>query len=91
MDFSEKELEQIEAMASLYMTPTDIATVLGVKAHELKVELKRHNSPAGQAYIRGKVATKLTLRKQEMTLARVGSPLALQTVAGALQDMEDDE
>lgn len=91
MDFSQKELDQIEAMASLYMTPTDIATVLQVSAHLLKAEIKRENSPASQAYRRGKLATKIKLRKQEMALAQVGSPLALQTINTALQDMEDDE
>ena len=91
MDFSEKELDQIEVMASLYLTPTDIAIVLQVPAHEFKAELKRHGSPAAKSYLRGKVATKIKLRKQEMALAQVGSPLALQTINSALQDMEDDE
>lgn len=91
MNFSDKELQQIEAMASLYLPVTDIATVLNVQPHELRAEIKRPHTPAAQAYRRGKVATKIKLRKQEMMLANVGSPLALQTVATALQDMEEDE
>ena len=49
------------------------------------------NSDAYKAYNRGKVSTKLELRKQEIMLARVGSPLALENSRRALLDMEDDE
>ncbi len=91
MNFSDKELKSIEAMASLYLTPSDIATMLNVPTHELRVELKRSSSPAAQAYQRGKVATKITLRKLMMQLAKVGSPLALENARQALIDMEDDE
>lgn len=43
------------------------------------------------AYNRGKVATKVELRKQEIMLAKVGSPVALDNCHRALLDMEDDE
>ena len=48
-------------------------------------------SDVEKAYHRGKVSTKLELRKQEIMLARVGSPLALENSRRALLDMEDDE
>lgn len=48
-------------------------------------------SPANKAYFSGKNATKLLLRKQEIELAKVGSPLALENCRAALLDMEDDE
>lgn len=91
MNFSDKELKQIEQMAALFLTVTDMATVLGVQPHELRAELRSSNAPAAKAYQKGKVATKVALRKQEMMLARVGSPLGLETTRAALADMEDDE
>lgn len=91
MNFSDKELKQIEQMAALYLTVTDIATVLGVQPHELRAELRANGSPAALAYQRGKVSTKVALRKQEMMLAKVGSPLGLESTRAALADMEDDE
>lgn len=49
------------------------------------------NHPANLAYYEGKNKTKLLLREQEMQLAKVGSPLALENCRQALLDMEDDE
>ncbi len=48
-------------------------------------------SPAYKAYHRGKVLSKVQLRTQEMKLARIGSPLALDNTRKNLLDMEDDE
>ena len=50
-----------------------------------------NESPANKAYFGGKNATKLLLRMQEMELAKVGSPVALESCRAALLDMEDDE
>lgn len=91
MNYSEAELKQIEQLASLYMTITDIATVLNCNAEQLRWDIKQKNSPAEVAYRRGKASSKIALRKQEMMLARVGSPLALDNMSRALMDMEDDE
>ena len=78
-------------MASLYMTLSDIATVIDVLPEELRRDVKNRLSEVGRAYARGKVASKLKLRKQEMALAQVGSPLALENSRRALIDMEEDE
>ncbi len=51
----------------------------------------RQTSPAYKAYHRGKVLSKVQLRTQEMKLARIGSPLALDNTRKNLLDMEDDE
>lgn len=57
----------------------------------LREDIHSLNSPANLAYYNGKNATKLLLREQEMQLAKVGSPLALENCRQALLDMEDDE
>ena len=91
MTFTEKELEQIEQMASLYLSVTDIATVLDKRPEELRREIRTKDSPAARAYQKGKTMRKVQLRKQEIQLAQVGSPLALENARLALIDREDDE
>ena len=91
MTFTEKELEQIEQMASLYLSVTDIATVLDKRPEELRREIRTKDSAAACAYQKGKTMRKVQLRKQEIQLAQVGSPLALENARLALIDMEDDE
>ena len=91
MTFTETELQQIEQMASLYLSVTDIATILGKLPEELRKEIRIRGSKASLAYYKGKAMRKLELRKQEIQLAQVGSPLALENARLALIDMEDDE
>ena len=91
MSYSEEELKQIEQLASIYMTISDIAVILDKNEELLRADIKRKNDPANIAYNRGKISSKIMLRKQEMQLAKVGSPLALDNVRKALMDMEDDE
>lgn len=91
MTFTEEELKQIEQMASLYMSISDIATILGVWPEELRRQVKIKGNLASIAYNKGKTMRKLELRKQEIQLAQVGSPLALENARQALIDMEEDE
>lgn len=91
MNYSEKQLEDIKKMASVYMTITEMASIMNLNKEELKSDILMDGSPANRAYYSGKNSTKLLLRKQEMELAKVGSPLALENCRAALLDMEDDE
>lgn len=91
MTFTEEELKQIEQMASLYMSISDIATILGVWPEELRRQIKIKGNLVSIAYNKGKTMRKLELRKQEIHLAQVGSPLALENARQALIDMEEDE
>ncbi len=91
MTFTEEELKQIEQMASLYMSISDIATILGVWPEELRRQIKIKGNLVSIAYNKGKTMRKLELRKQEIQLAQVGSPLALENARQALIDMEEDE
>ncbi len=91
MTYSDNELKQIEQLASLYLPISDIAVILGINAEALRRDIKMKGSPAEKAYTKGKVSSKIQLRKQEMMLAKVGSPLALDNARKALMDMEDDE
>lgn len=91
MSYSQENLEKIEKLASLYMSITDISVILDMPVNKLRSDISQPGTEVRAAYMRGKASTKLELRKQEMMLARVGSPLALDNFRKSLMDMEDDE
>ena len=91
MNYSETQLAAIEQYASIYLPITDIAVILSLRAEDLRADIHDPSSPAYTAYHRGKAMSKVQLHSQEMTLAKVGSPLALQNARNNLLDMEDDE
>ena len=81
MTYTEEQLQQIDQFASIYLRPTDIAVILGVRIEEFKQDIQDESNPAFTAYRHGKALSKVQL----------GSPLALQTARENLLDMEDDE
>lgn len=84
-------LEQIEQLASIFMTITDISAILDVPAEQLREDISDRSTEASKRYLRGKAASKVKIHSQEMQLAYVGSPLALENAQRNLMDMEDDE
>ena len=91
MIYTDKNLEEIEKLSSIYMKISDIAIMLDIPADVLREDIADRTSPASKAYRKGKIASKVMLHKQQMELARIGSPLALDTMSKNLLDMEDDE
>ena len=57
----------------------------------LRSDIADRNSDVSKAFRRGKAASKVKLHSQEMMLAQVGSPLAIENAHRNLLDMEDDE
>lgn len=91
MNYSKDLLKEIESYASVYLPISDIAVILDIPADVLRDDIKDRNSDVGKAYLRGKIASKVKLHKQEMTLAMIGSPQALANAHNNLIDMEEDE
>ena len=91
MNYSTEELQQIEKFASIYLKITDIAVILDVPADILRSDIADRSTDVSKAYRRGKAASKVKLHTQEMMLAQVGSPLAIENAHKNLLDMEDDE
>lgn len=57
----------------------------------MKIKTHEDGTDVSKAYRRDKAASKVKLHSQEMMLAQVGSPLALENARANLLDMEDDE
>lgn len=91
MTFSKEQLEEIEKWASIYLPISDMATLMGIPADMLRDEIRNKNTDVSKAYHKGKAASRVNLHHQEMLLAQVGSPVAIENVHRNLLDMEDDE
>lgn len=91
MNYSDKELQQIEKFASIYLTISDMAVLLNMHAEVLRDDIADRSTEVSKAYHRGKVLSKVKLHSQEMMLASVGSPLAIENAHRNLLDMEDYE
>lgn len=91
MNYSQDCLTQIEKYSSLYMPISDIALLIDVPADVLRDDIADRSSDVSKAYHRGKIASKVKLHKQEMTLAMLGSPQALANARENLISMEEDE
>ncbi|MBR6263232.1 MAG: hypothetical protein IKR05_08455 [Prevotella sp.] len=91
MDYTEEMLEQIEKYASIYLPISDMAVILDIHPEMLRMDINNRSTEVSKRYHRGKAASKVKLHLQEMQLAYVGSPLALENAKKNLMDMEDDE
>lgn len=91
LEYSEEILAQIEQYASIYLKISDMAVILDVPAEQLREDVADRSTEVSKRYHRGKATSKVKLLHQEMQLAYVGSPLALENAQRNLMDMEDDE
>lgn len=91
MQYSTEQLEQIKEMAAELMRPEHIALLIGVDQDEFMRHIKHRGSPAYIAYETGKAETIRELRKQELKLAKLGSPLAVEMVHRFIVDEEQNE
>jgi len=91
LEYTNEVLEQIEQYASIYLKISDMAVILDVPAEQLREDIADRSTEVSKRYHKGKASSKVKLLHQEMQLAYVGSPLALENAQRNLMDMEDDE
>ena len=91
LELTEEVLTQIEQYASIYLKISDMAVILDIPAEQLRSAIADRTTEVSKRYHKGKAASKVKLLHQEMQLAYVGSPLALENASKNLMDMEDDE
>ncbi len=80
MELTKEQLAEIEEMAAAFMPPSEIAILMHISSEnrELFCEMCKSykSSEVFTAYQRGKLKTKLELRKTVIKLAKAGSPAA---------------
>lgn len=91
MTYTENILTKVEQYASIYLKISDMAVILGISPTQLRSDIADRTTEVSKRYHRGKAASRVKLLHQEMQLAYVGSPLALENTRNNLLDMEDDE
>ena len=91
LELTEEVLTQIEQYASIYLKISDMAVILDIPAEQLRSAIADRTTEVSKRYHRGKATSKIKLLHQEMQLAYIGSPLALENTSKNLMDMEDDE
>ncbi len=91
MTYTESQLSEIEKYASIYLPITEMAIIMDIPAEVLRNDIAHKDTAVSRAYHKGKASSKVKLLTQEMQLAQVGSPLALENTHRNLLDMEDDE
>lgn len=83
---------QVEEMAALLFTITEIALFIGMDEEELRSEITcDSSSPLSKAYRRGQQRTKIKLRFDSLNYALHGSPQALNEMKEYLADQYIDE
>ena len=90
-EYTQEMLDQIESYASIFLPISDIAVILDLHPERLRMDIANRQTEVSKHYHRGKAASKVKLLHQEMQLAYVGSPLALENAQKNLMSMEDDE
>jgi len=79
--YSQQQLDQIKELAGYLLEPKQIALQLDLDFSAFRDHLKMKSHPVHLAYEKGKLHTILELRKQEIDLAKLGSPMAISLVA----------
>jgi hypothetical protein len=84
-------IDKIKEYASLLMPISDIATLIGADEDELKEKIANKSSAESKAYRQGKAETVLEIRRQEIALAKAGSPMAVELVQEYLIEQSQQE
>ena len=83
--------EQVERLASLFFSLSDISLFTGIPVDELRREVTCSDSELSRAYRRGTLESQIQLRWNEMQFAGAGSPSALETMMRHLSQQKQEE
>jgi hypothetical protein len=84
-------IERIKELASYLMPIPEMAVLVGIDEDELREVIADKSSEVSKAYHLGKAETILEIRKQEVQLAKTGSPVALENIAKYIIDQAHSE
>lgn len=91
IQLTDEQLLEVEEMAACLMTPGEIAILLGCSADIFKYTIRnKPDHPVYTAYNKGRLKTKLTLRRMVIKLAEKGSPQAEMLADKYIRDQNMD-
>lgn len=91
MQYTNEQLSKIEELASNLMPIDYIAILADIDEDLFRQEIENKNSPAGKSYRLGKAKTMLEIQQQEICLAKLASPAAVENVTRYITEMETKE
>ena len=91
MDYTRKQIEQVEEYASLFLKISDIALLIGVDPDVLRDDIADKSSDVSLNYHVTKLQTIARLRRQEIQQAELGSNIAIELVSKYITDQTLDE
>lgn len=89
-NFSEEQLDQIEEMAYLLISPSLIAVNLGMMESDLRCYLKDETSSVYQAFYKGLLRQKMELHRSIIKAAGNGSNPAQEQLKAMVRAIETD-
>jgi hypothetical protein len=84
-------IDRIKEYASLLMPLPEIAVLTGMDENGLKAKIADRSSEYSKAYRLGRAETVLEIRRQEIALAKAGSPMAVELMQDYLLDQIQSE
>ncbi len=95
MTLTEEQLTQLEEMAAALMPPSDIALLLNIPHDKrglfVQICICHTSTEIFDAYQRGRLTTKLELRRTVVKLAKAGSPAAEPIAQKFIREQNIDE
>lgn len=91
MQYTNEQLSKIEELASNLMPIDCIAILTDIDEDLLRQDIASKNNPAGKAYRLGKAKTMLEIQRQEISLAKLASPAAVENTTRYITEMETKE
>ena len=91
MEYNSNQLEKVQEYAGLLMNVSDISVLIGVNEDMFREDIGNKNTAVSIAYRKGQIETVLELRKQEIEMAKLGSPLAVELIQKYIIDQKMSE
>ena len=91
MEYNSNQLEKVQEYAGLLMTVSDISVLIGVNEDSFREDIGNKNTAVSMSYRKGHIETILELRKQEIEMAKLGSPLAVELIQKYIIDQKMSE
>jgi hypothetical protein len=91
MEIDQEQLALLKEYAGCLMNISDIAVLLGFDEDVLRDEISNKHSPTSKAYRKAKAEVVFELRKQEIEMAKLGSPQAVELTQRYIIDQKIQE
>lgn len=95
MTLSEEQLERIREMGALFLSPLEVACLLGFegkqRAEFMDQFFMHSDQPAYKAWKLGYTQSKYEIRKKVVSLAKMGSPQAEMLAEKYIEELEIDQ